>query len=117
MSSSLPHRDLTSPRWENQSTFRNFVSQEEQDRARRQGREVAFLESKLEMLNRHLLDTNHRLRVELDEVQVLQRRCEELGRRNEGLVQGNRRLGRRNGELVQENDMLRALALHRGGRC
>jgi hypothetical protein len=45
------------------------------------------------MLNRHLLDTNHQLRVKLDEVRVLQRRV---------------------GELVQENDMLRSL--HRGDR-
>jgi hypothetical protein len=83
----------TSPRWENQHTFRTIVTQEEQDRARRQGQEVPFLESKLEMLNRYLLDTNHQLRVKLDEVRVLQRKV---------------------GELVQENDMLRSL--HRGGR-
>jgi hypothetical protein len=47
----------------------------------------------MEMLNRHLLDTNHQLRVKLDEVRGLQRRV---------------------GELVLENDMLRSL--HRGGR-
>jgi hypothetical protein len=82
----------TSPRWDNQHTFRTIVTQEEQDRARRQGLEVPFLESKLEMLNRHLLDTNHQLRIRHDEVGVLQRRV---------------------GELVQENDVLRSL--HRSG--
>jgi hypothetical protein len=66
------------------------------------------------MLNRHLLDTNHRLRVKLDELRAMERRVEELQRRNGELVQRERRLGRRNGELVQENDLLRALS--RGGR-
>jgi hypothetical protein len=113
MSSSTPHHH-TSLRWENQHTFRHLVPHSEQEQARRQGREVPFLESKLEMLNRHLLDTNHRLRVKLDEVRGLERRVEELQRRNGELVQRERRLGRRNGELVQENELLRALS--RGGR-
>ncbi|CAD0107333.1 unnamed protein product [Aureobasidium uvarum] len=112
--SSPNNRNHTLSRWDHQTTFRNIVSAEEQDRARRHGREVPFLEAKLEMLNRHLLDTNHQLRVKLDELQVLQRRCEELGRANSNLAAANRRVVRRNGELVQENDMLRAL--HRGGR-
>jgi hypothetical protein len=90
------------------------VTEAEQTLARRQGREVSFLESKLEMLNRHLLDTNHQLRGKLDEVRGLQRKVEELERVNGGLVVLDRRLGRRNGEVVQENDMLRGL--HRSGR-
>jgi hypothetical protein len=116
MSSSSPNnpRNHTSPRWQNQHTFRTIVTEAEQTLARRQGREVSFLGSKLEMLNRHLLDTNHQLRGKLDEVRVLQRKVEELERVNGGLVVLNRRLGRRNGEVVQENDMLRGL--HRGGR-
>ncbi|KAH0274900.1 hypothetical protein KCU91_g4935, partial [Aureobasidium melanogenum] len=92
------NRSYSNPRWESQSTFRNIVSSEEQKRARKYGREVPFLEGKLEMLNRHLLDTNHQLRAKLDELAALQ----------------HRRVARKNGELVQENDMLRAL--HRGGR-
>jgi hypothetical protein len=107
-------RNHTSPRWENQHTFRTIVTEAEQNLARRQGREVPFLESKLEMLNRHLLDTNHQLREKLDEVRVLQRKVEELQRVNGGLVVLNRRLGRRNGQVVQENDMSRAL--HKGRR-
>ena len=66
------------------------------------------------MLNRHLLDTNHRLRQKLDELRVMERRVEELRRRNGEMVQRERRLGRRCGELVQENELLRALG--RGGR-
>ncbi|KEQ72038.1 hypothetical protein M436DRAFT_73767 [Aureobasidium namibiae CBS 147.97] len=111
--SSAP-RNHTSPRWENQQTFRNIVTHEEQERARRQGREVPFLESRLEMLNRHLLDTNHQLRAKLDELHVLQRRYEELRRVNGELMTTRRRLERRNGELSLENDMLRGLS--RGGR-
>jgi len=111
--SSTP-RNHTSPRWENQQTFRNIVTHDEQERARRQGREVPFLESRLEMLNRHLLDTNHQLRAKIDELRALQRRYEELRRVNGELVTTRRRLERRNGELVLENDMLRGLS--RGGR-
>jgi hypothetical protein len=59
------------------------------------------------MLNRHLLDTNHRLRQKLDEVRGLERRVEELQRMNGEAVLRERRLGRRNGELR---------ALSRGGR-
>jgi hypothetical protein len=107
-------RNHTSPHWENQHTFRTIVTEAEQNLARRQGREVPFLESKLEMLNRHLLDTNHQLRGKLDEVRVLQKKVEELQRVNGGLIVLNKRLGRKNAEVVQENDMLRAL--HRGRR-
>lgn len=112
MSSSPRHH--TSPRWQNQSTFRTIVPHEEQDQARRQGREIPFLESRLEMLNRHLLDTNHQLRQKLDELRALQSRYDELRRVNGEVVLRNRRLERRNGELVLENDMLKGL--HRGGR-
>ncbi|CAD0083222.1 unnamed protein product [Aureobasidium vineae] len=97
MSGGTANRNYASPHWDHQTTFRNIVSEEEQDRARRHGREVPFLEAKLEMLNRHLLDTNHQLRAKLDELQVLQRRCEELGRVNSNLVAANRRVLRRNG--------------------
>lgn len=107
-------RNYSNPRWESQNTFRTIVSAEEQERARRHGREVPFLEGKLEMLNRHLLDTNHQFRNKLDEVAALQRRYEDLNRAHNNLFATHRRVARRNGELVQENDMLRAL--HRGGR-
>ncbi|KAI4736282.1 hypothetical protein E4T50_13220 [Aureobasidium sp. EXF-12298] len=92
------NRSYPNLRWDSQSTFRTIVSAEEQERARRHGREVPFLEGKLEILNRHLLDTNHQLRAKLDELAAVQ----------------HRRVARKNGELAQENDMLRAL--HRGGR-
>ncbi|KAG9604761.1 hypothetical protein KCU86_g1215, partial [Aureobasidium melanogenum] len=103
------NRSYSNPRWDSQSTFRNIVSAEEQERARRHGREVPFLEGKLEMLNRHLLDTNHQLRAKLDELAVLQHRYEELNRAHNSLIATHRRVARKNGELVQENDMLRAL--------
>ncbi|KAI4718251.1 hypothetical protein E4T48_05533 [Aureobasidium sp. EXF-10727] len=108
------HIHHPSPHRPHQPTFRALVSTQDQDRARRHGREVPFLESQLEVLNRHLLDTNRQLRVKLDEVQALQRRCAELERVNGNLVAANRRVVARNGELVQENDMLRAL--YRRGR-
>lgn len=107
-------RSYSNPRWDSQSTFRTIVSAEEQERARRHGREVPFLEGKLEMLNRHLLDTNHQLRAKLDELAALQHRYEELNRAHNSLIATHRRVARKNGELAQENDMLRAL--HRGGR-
>ncbi|KEQ67980.1 uncharacterized protein M437DRAFT_62339 [Aureobasidium melanogenum CBS 110374] len=108
------NRNYSNPRWESQNTFRTIVSAEEQERARRHGREVPFLEGRLEMLNRHLLDTNHQLRAKLDELAALQNRYEDLNRAHNSLIASHRRVARKNGELVQENDMLRAL--HRGGR-
>ncbi|KAH0020892.1 hypothetical protein KCU78_g6314, partial [Aureobasidium melanogenum] len=72
------NRNYSNPRWDLQSTFRTIVSAEEQERARRHGCEVPFLEGKLEMLNRHLLDTNHQLRAKLDELAVLQHRTQDF---------------------------------------
>ncbi|KAK6006722.1 hypothetical protein QM012_005730 [Aureobasidium pullulans] len=107
-------RNYSNPRWDSQDTFRTIVSSEDQERARRHGREVPLLESRLEMLNRHLLDTNHRLRAKLDELAALQHRYDELNRAHSNLISSHRRVARKNGELIQENDMLRALP--RGGR-
>ncbi|THX94590.1 hypothetical protein D6D03_09587, partial [Aureobasidium pullulans] len=63
-------RNYTSPRWNNLSTFRTIVPISSQLHARNQNREIPFLESRLEILNRHLLDTNHELRTKIDELEV-----------------------------------------------
>lgn len=109
------NRNYSSPRWDYLHTFRTFVPASEQVLARHQNREVPFLESKLEVLNRHLLDTNHQLRTRLDELDVLRKKYEELQRENVELMARERRVDRRCGRLVQENDLLRGLRGDRRG--
>ncbi|THZ55873.1 hypothetical protein D6C85_10661 [Aureobasidium pullulans] len=82
-------RNYTSPRWNNLSTFRTIVPISSQLHARNQNREIPFLESRLEILNRHLLDTNHELRTKIDELEVWKKKCGELKRENEGLGKEN----------------------------
>lgn len=102
-------RNYTSPRWNNLSTFRTIVPISSQLHARNQNREIPFLESRLEILNRHLLDTNHELRTKIDELDAWKKRCGELKRENEGLGRENRGLRGRVGRLVLENELLRGL--------
>jgi hypothetical protein len=102
-------RNYTSPRWNNLSTFRTIVPISSQLHARNQNREIPFLESRLEILNRHLLDTNHELRTKIDELEAWKKRCGELKRENEGLGRENRGLRGRVGRLVLENELLRGL--------
>ncbi|KEQ83283.1 hypothetical protein M438DRAFT_381819 [Aureobasidium pullulans EXF-150] len=102
-------RNYTSPRWNNLSTFRTIVPISSQLHARNQNREIPFLESRLEILNRHLLDTNHELRTKIDELEAWKKKCGELKRENEGLGRENRGLRGRVGRLVLENELLRGL--------
>jgi hypothetical protein len=89
--------------------FKRYISEAEQARARRNGREIPFLEARLERLYRILLDTNATLRLKFNELERLGARFVALNQAHENVERQNRRLQERNEQLELENDMLKAL--------